>query len=171
MSADCQQGGSDQIVSWLSAGGGVENCQIWRQLIYVWPHMGGREVLSYEWARCPFIWAGAGPFHIIGREAISYWRGARPFLYGWARGPFIWVGARPFPIRWARGPFIWVGGGLIFSSAYHLTLNLTSTTPSCSGPIPAQKSRDNSVLGVVFSHTMPKMDFRYSHRFSWEKTH
>ena len=47
----------------------------------------------------------------------------------------------------------------------------TSTTPSCSGPIPAQKSRGNSVLGVVFSHTMPKMDFRYSHRFSLEKIH
>ena len=45
----------------------------------------------------------------------------------------------------------------------------TSTTPSCSGPIPAQKSRGNSVLGVVFSNTMPKKDFRYSHRFSWEK--
>ena len=42
----------------------------------------------------------------------------------------------------------------------------TSTTPSCGGPIPAQKSRGNSVLGVVFSHTMPKMDFHYSHRFS-----
>ena len=42
----------------------------------------------------------------------------------------------------------------------------TSTTPSCSGSIPAQKSRGDSVLGVVFSHTMPKMDFRYSHRFS-----
>ena len=38
-------------------------------------------------------------------------------------------------------------------------------------PIPAQKSRGNSVLRVVFSHTMPKMDFHYSHRFSWEKTH
>ena len=49
--------------------------------------------------------------------------------------------------------------------------NKTSTTPSCSGPITAQKSRGNSVLGVIFSHTMPKMDFRYSHRFSWEKTH
>ena len=47
----------------------------------------------------------------------------------------------------------------------------TSTTPSCSRPIPAQKSRGNSVLGAVFSHTMPKMDFRYSHRFSWEKIH
>ena len=42
----------------------------------------------------------------------------------------------------------------------------TSTTPSCSGPISAQKSWGNSVLGVVFSHTMPKMDFHYSHRFS-----
>ena len=42
----------------------------------------------------------------------------------------------------------------------------TSTTPSCSGPIPAQKSRGNSVLGVVFSHIMPKKDFRYSYRFS-----
>jgi len=31
---------------------------------------------------------------------------------------------------------------------------------------PAQKSRDNSVIGVVFSHIMPKMDFHYSHRFS-----
>ena len=38
----------------------------------------------------------------------------------------------------------------------------TSTTPSCSGPIPAKKSRGNSVLGVVFSHTMPKLDFRYT---------
>ena len=43
----------------------------------------------------------------------------------------------------------------------------TSTTQSCRGPIPAQKSRGNSVPGVVFSHTMPKMDSRYSHRFSW----
>ena len=50
-----------------------------------------------------------------------------------------------------------------------LTLVYTSTTPSCSRPIPTQKSRGNSVLGVLFSHTMPKKDFRYSHRFSWEK--
>ena len=38
----------------------------------------------------------------------------------------------------------------------------TSTTPSCSGPIPAQKSRGISVLGVVFSHMMSKMDFHFS---------
>ena len=50
-------------------------------------------------------------------------------------------------------------------------VSTTSTTPSCSGAIPAQKPRGNSVLGVVFSHTMPKMDFPYSHCFSWEKTH
>ena len=31
--------------------------------------------------------------------------------------------------------------------------------------VPAQKSRGNSVLGIVFSHTMPEMDF-HSHRFS-----
>ena len=31
---------------------------------------------------------------------------------------------------------------------------------------PGTKVRGNSVLGVVFSHTMPKLDFRYSHRFS-----
>ena len=30
----------------------------------------------------------------------------------------------------------------------------TSTTPSCSGPIPAQKSRVNSVPGAIFSHLM-----------------
>ena len=36
---------------------------------------------------------------------------------------------------------------------------------------PGTKVTGNSVLRVVFSHTMPKMDFRYSHRFSWEKTH
>ena len=35
----------------------------------------------------------------------------------------------------------------------------------------AQKSRGNTVLGVVFSLTMPKIDFHYSYRFSWEKTH
>ena len=50
-----------------------------------------------------------------------------------------------------------------------ICLWMTSTTPSCSGSIPAQNSRGNSVLGVIFSHTMPKMDFRYSHRFSWER--
>ena len=49
-------------------------------------------------------------------------------------------------------------------------LRITSTTPSCSGSIPPQKSWANSVLGVVFSYTMPKMVFHYSHRFSWEKT-
>ena len=38
----------------------------------------------------------------------------------------------------------------------------TSTTPSCSGPIPAQKSLGNSVRGVLFSETMPKMDHRFS---------
>ena len=42
----------------------------------------------------------------------------------------------------------------------------TSTTLSCSGPIPAQKARGNFVLGVVFSHTMPKMGFHYTHRFN-----
>ena len=46
------------------------------------------------------------------------------------------------------------------------TIIETSTMPSCSGPIPAQQSRGNSVLGVVFSHTMLKMDFHYSHRVS-----
>ena len=43
---------------------------------------------------------------------------------------------------------------------------ITRTTPSCRGPIPAQKTRGNSVPGIVFSHTMPKMDSRYSHRFT-----
>ena len=56
-------------------------------------------------------------------------------------------------------PYVWTDG------------TKTSTTPSCSGPIPAQKLRGNSVLGVIFSHTIPKMDFCYSHRFSWEKLH
>ena len=36
-------------------------------------------------------------------------------------------------------------------------------------PIPAQKIRGNSVPGAVLSHTMPKIDFYYSHRFSWKK--
>ena len=31
---------------------------------------------------------------------------------------------------------------------------------------PGTKSRGNSVLGVIFAHKMPKMDFYYSHRFS-----
>ena len=44
--------------------------------------------------------------------------------------------------------------------------NKKSTTPSCSGQIPAQKLWTNSVLGVVFYHTMLKMDFHCSHRFS-----
>ena len=33
----------------------------------------------------------------------------------------------------------------------------TSTAPSCSGPIPAQKLRTNSVPRVVFSYLMPKI--------------
>ena len=48
-------------------------------------------------------------------------------------------------------------------------LKNTSTTPSCRGPIPAQKSQDNSVLGVVFPHMMPEMDFHYSHRLGEKK--
>ena len=59
----------------------------------------------------------------------------------------------------------------LYHNSDPLTLIRTSITPSCSGTIPAQKSRGNSVLAVIFSHTMPKMDFHYSHRFSWEKTH
>ena len=47
----------------------------------------------------------------------------------------------------------------------------TSTTRSGSVLIPAQKSRGNSVLEVVFSQTMPKMDFHYFHRLcSKERT-
>ena len=38
-----------------------------------------------------------------------------------------------------------------------------------SGPIPAQKLLAHSVPKPVFSHLMPKMDFCYFHRFSWEK--
>ena len=34
----------------------------------------------------------------------------------------------------------------------HKTLNKTSTTPNCSGPIPAEKLRANSVPRAVFSH-------------------
>ena len=51
----------------------------------------------------------------------------------------------------------------------HIEKKKTST--SCSGPISAQKSWCNSVLVVLFSNTMPKKDFHYSHRFSWEKKH
>ena len=42
----------------------------------------------------------------------------------------------------------------------------TSTTPSCSSPIPAQ-----NIWGVVLSDTMPKMDVYYSHHFCWKRTH
>ena len=53
--------------------------------------------------------------------------------------------------------------------------NKTRSTPSCSGPILAQKMRQkiqgSSAPRVVFSNIMPKMDFCYSCRFSWEKTH
>ena len=45
----------------------------------------------------------------------------------------------------------------------------TSTTPSCSGPIPAQMSRANSVPGAIFSHLMFEMNFYHFHHFSWEK--
>ena len=48
---------------------------------------------------------------------------------------------------------------------------ITSTTPSCSGQIPAQKPRANSVPGDIFSHLMFEMNFYHFHRFSWEKIH
>ena len=35
----------------------------------------------------------------------------------------------------------------------------TSTTPSCRGPIPAQKSRGKSVLGLYFPTRCPKWIF------------
>ena len=47
----------------------------------------------------------------------------------------------------------------------------TSTTPSCSGPIPAQRSRENSLPGAIFSHIMFEMNFYHFHSFSWEKIH
>ena len=37
----------------------------------------------------------------------------------------------------------------------------TSMMLSYSRPIPAQKMRENSVPGAVFSHIMPKIDFNY----------
>ena len=49
-----------------------------------------------------------------------------------------------------------------------ITTNKTST-PSCSGPIPAKKIRSDFVPWTVFSNTMPNMDFYYSQRFSLEK--
>ena len=85
-------------------------------------------------------------------------------------GVSLQKGLTPF---WIESEIVQSARCFMVRTINHLTLKLirTSTTPSCSGPILAQKSRDNSVLGVAFSHTMPKMDFRYSHRFSWEKTH
>ena len=50
-----------------------------------------------------------------------------------------------------------------------LTITKTSTTPSCSGPLPPLKIQCNSVPGVAFPHTMLKMNFYYSHRFIREK--
>ena len=47
----------------------------------------------------------------------------------------------------------------------------TSTTPSCSGPIPEQKSEANLVPAAVFSHQMLEMDLNHFHRFSWGKIH
>ena len=53
----------------------------------------------------------------------------------------------------------------------YVIIRQASITPSCSGPIPAQKKWVNLVPEAVLSHTMPQMDFHYSHRFSREKTH
>ena len=55
-----------------------------------------------------------------------------------------------------------------------MNLRKTSTTPSCSGLLPAQKSiiiiQCNSVPGVTFPHTLLKMNFYYSHRFIRKNT-
>ena len=66
--------------------------------------------------------------------------------------------------------------GALFGELYRHTeqkwfkINTYSVyTPSCSGPIPAEKIRGNSVLSI-FSNTMPKMDFYHYHCLSWEKT-
>ena len=48
---------------------------------------------------------------------------------------------------------------LIIDFLKELKKQLTSTTPSCSRPITAQKIRDKLVPGAVFFHNMPKMDF------------
>ena len=48
---------------------------------------------------------------------------------------------------------------------------LTTTTPSCSGPIPAQKSQASLEPGAVFSRLMLEMDFNYFHRFRRETIH
>ena len=52
-----------------------------------------------------------------------------------------------------------------------MKIYLTSTTPSCNGPIQEQKIRGNAVPWAVFSQVIPKIDFfYYSHRFSWGNT-
>ena len=61
----------------------------------------------------------------------------RPILTIFKEGSTLYKGAR-------ISKFVWLLG-----------INETSTTPNCSGPIPVQKSRGNSVPGVVFSNTMP----------------
>ena len=81
-------------------------------------------------------------------------------LVGWiwslVRGHVLSVEVKIICLRW------WCG---------FANLSKTSITPSGSGPIPAQKIRGISVPRVVFSHTMPKIDFYHSHRYRWEKTH
>ena len=42
----------------------------------------------------------------------------------------------------------------------------TNTAPSCSGPIPTQKSQMNSLPGAIFFQLMLEMDFNYFHHFS-----
>ena len=61
-------------------------------------------------------------------------------------------------------PTIWTGPGLYRKTSLskrYLFLNgrTTSTTPSCSELIPAQKSSANSVPGTVFSHRVLELNF------------
>ena len=77
------------------------------------------------------------------------------------------------PCIWSTEP----SNPCLMSWLYHLAiLDLkaekiyrTSTTPSSSGPIPAQKLQANSVPRDIFSHLMFEINFYYFHRFSWEK--
>ena len=88
-------------------------------------------------------------------------------------GVYLIIGFISALLRVTSGTFqlkttnIWSTFGVVFLLIIQKTALKTSTTPSCSRPISAQKLWMNSVRGAVFSQLMLEMDFNYITQRKW----
>ena len=117
--------------------------QGWCSLLIITPQL-------FKWALHTFCYA----FSVIWSTDISW-----HFLV-----LAIWLSTLFLAIWWFRFMKIW-------HQAYILVLcNMQKITDKHNAEL-QRADPGTKVPGAVFPHTIAKMDFYYSHRFSWDKTH